>query len=155
MLYDSIQKLVKLPDDTIVYPAHGAGSLCGKQLSKETSSTMGQQKRYNYALQPMSRDDFIKLVTADQPDAPDYFVHDAITNRRERPALDESLKQALRPLPLDDLPPVCGKATARCSTSAKPSTSKAPTSKGLSTSASRASTPPGAAPCSATTSPSS
>ena len=101
MLYDSVQKLVKLPDHTIVYPAHGAGSLCGKQLSKETSSTMGQQKRYNYALQPMSRDEFIKLVTADQPEAPDYFVHDAIANRRERPALDDSLKQALRPLPLE------------------------------------------------------
>jgi rhodanese-related sulfurtransferase/glyoxylase-like metal-dependent hydrolase (beta-lactamase superfamily II) len=102
MLYDSVHnKLVKLPDATLVYPAHGAGSLCGKKLSKETVSTIGEQKKYNYALQPMGRDEFIKLVTADQPDAPDYFVHDAIANRKERPALDASMRGSLRPLDLD------------------------------------------------------
>jgi len=83
MLYDSITtKLVTLPDATLVYPAHGAGSMCGKSLSKETVSTIGEQKKFNYALQPMSREEFKKIVTADQPEAPDYFVHDAILNRK-------------------------------------------------------------------------
>ncbi len=104
MLYDSItHKLVKLPDATLVYPAHGAGSMCGKSLSKETVSTIGEQKRFNYALQPMSREEFKKIVTADQPEAPDYFVHDAILNRRERPSLDASMQSTLRALPLDEV----------------------------------------------------
>jgi hydroxyacylglutathione hydrolase len=81
MLYDSLHgKLMALPDDSLVYPAHGAGSLCGKALSKETFSTIGEQRRANYALQPMSREAFIELVTADQPDAPAYFVYDAVLN---------------------------------------------------------------------------
>jgi hydroxyacylglutathione hydrolase len=104
MLYDSItNKLVKLPDATLVYPAHGAGSMCGKSLSKETVSTIGEQKKFNYALQPMSREDFKAIVTADQPEAPDYFVHDAILNRKERAALDDAMKQTLRPLSLDEV----------------------------------------------------
>ena len=71
MLYDSIhQKLAPLPDGTFVYPAHGAGSLCGKNLSSETVSTIGAQRLYNYALAPMSRERFIDLVIADQPDTP-------------------------------------------------------------------------------------
>ncbi len=75
MLYDSLRsKLMTLPDDSLVYPAHGAGSLCGKALGKETFSTIGEQRRSNYALQPMSKDAFIELVTADQPDAPAYFT---------------------------------------------------------------------------------
>src|SRR5207342_3817960 len=74
MLYESLRtKLMALPDASLVYPAHGAGSLCGKALSKETFSTMGEQRRSNYALQPMSRTAFVELVTADQPDAPAYF----------------------------------------------------------------------------------
>jgi glyoxylase-like metal-dependent hydrolase (beta-lactamase superfamily II)/rhodanese-related sulfurtransferase len=102
MLYDSIHhKLMKLPDETLVYPAHGAGSLCGKQLSKETVSTIGQQKRYNYALQPMSREEFIKLVTADQPDAPDYFLYDAMANRQERADLESAMMHSVRPLAVD------------------------------------------------------
>ncbi|RUL85518.1 MBL fold metallo-hydrolase [Tautonia sociabilis] len=103
MLYDSItNKLLTLPDETLVYPAHGAGSLCGKQLSTERVSTIGEQKKYNYALQPMSKEAFIKMVEVDQPDAPDYFVHDAILNRKERPALDEAMRKALLPLSLDE-----------------------------------------------------
>lgn len=103
MLYESItNKLTKLPDDTLVYPAHGAGSLCGKQLSTERVSTIGEQKKYNYALRPMSKAEFIKMVEVDQPDAPDYFVHDAILNRKERPALDESMRKSLRPIPPDE-----------------------------------------------------
>jgi len=104
MLYDSLhEKLMKLPDETKVYPAHGAGSMCGKDLSDAPYSTIGEQRKYNYALQPMSLDEFKEIVTADQPDAPDYFVHDAIMNRKERPALDESMQQTLKPLPLDEV----------------------------------------------------
>src|SRR5262249_2754076 len=67
MLYDSLRnKLLPLPDESLVYPAHGAGSLCGKALSKETVSTLGEQRRSNYALQPMSKAAFIDLVMADQ-----------------------------------------------------------------------------------------
>jgi len=102
MLYESItEKLAKLPDATLVYPAHGAGSMCGKSLSKETVSTIGEQKRFNYALQPMSREAFKALVTADQPEAPEYFVHDAILNRKERPSLGDSMERTLQPLTVD------------------------------------------------------
>jgi glyoxylase-like metal-dependent hydrolase (beta-lactamase superfamily II)/rhodanese-related sulfurtransferase len=104
MLYDSItNKLVKLPDATLVYPAHGAGSMCGKSLSKETVSTIGEQKKFNYALQPMSREAFKAIVTADQPEAPDYFVHDAILNRKERASLGAAMEQTLKPLSLDEV----------------------------------------------------
>ena len=83
-LYDSLHnKLLTLPDETLVYPAHGSGSLCGKNLSSDTVSTLGVQRRMNYALQPMTKDEFIRLVTADQPDAPPYFTYDAILNTRE------------------------------------------------------------------------
>lgn len=103
MLYKSIQeKLMPLPDETLVYPAHGAGSLCGRSLSTDTVSTMGEQRRYNYALQPMSEQDFVTLVTSDQPEAPQYFVYDAVMNRKERQTLDESLKRALKPLSVQD-----------------------------------------------------
>ena len=103
-LYDSLHnKLMKLPDETLVYPAHGAGSLCGKNISSDTVSTLGQQKRFNYALQPMSREDFIRLVSVDQPDAPAYFTYDALLNTRERSTLDASLKQVLTPIELTDL----------------------------------------------------
>src|ERR1700685_1611742 len=97
-LYDSLRdKLLPLPDETLVYPAHGAGSLCGKKLSSDTFSSLGDQRRMNYALQPMSKEEFIRLVTADQPDAPDYFTFDAILNARERGTLDSNLEQAVRP----------------------------------------------------------
>jgi hydroxyacylglutathione hydrolase len=102
MLYDSLRnKLLALPDASLVYPAHGAGSLCGKALSKETVSTIGEQRRANYALQPMTKEAFIDLVTADQPDAPPYFTYDAVLNSRERPTLDQTLARELNPLPLD------------------------------------------------------
>ncbi len=102
LLYDSLQsKLLPLPDASLVYPAHGAGSLCGKAISKETVSTIGEQRRLNYALQPMSKQAFIELVTADQPEAPPYFVYDAVLNSKERPTLDESLERNLKPLTLD------------------------------------------------------
>jgi rhodanese-related sulfurtransferase len=84
-----------------VYPAHGAGSLCGKALSKETVSTLGEQRRTNYALQPISKEAFIKVVTADQPDAPAYFTYDAVLNSEERPTLDQALAREMNPLTLD------------------------------------------------------
>jgi len=104
LLFDSLQsKLLPLPDASLVYPAHGAGSLCGKAISKETVSTIGEQRRVNYALQPMSKQAFIELVTADQPEAPPYFVYDAVLNSKERPTLDETLQRELKPLALDDV----------------------------------------------------
>lgn len=103
MLYHSLHKLRELPDTTLVYPAHGAGSMCGKSLSKETVSTIGEQKRFNYALQPMSLEDFKRLVTADQPEAPDYFVYDAIKNRQERPDLEATLRASLRALEVEEV----------------------------------------------------
>jgi hydroxyacylglutathione hydrolase len=102
LLFDSLQtKLLPLPDASLVYPAHGAGSLCGKAISKETVSTMGEQRRLNYALQPMTKHAFIDLVTADQPEAPPYFVYDAVLNSKERPTLDEALQRELKPLTLN------------------------------------------------------
>jgi glyoxylase-like metal-dependent hydrolase (beta-lactamase superfamily II)/rhodanese-related sulfurtransferase len=102
LLYDSLQsKLLPLPDASLVYPAHGAGSLCGKAISKETVSTIGEQRRVNYALQPMSKQAFIELVTADQSEAPPYFAYDAVLNSQERPTLDEALGRELKPLRLD------------------------------------------------------
>jgi hydroxyacylglutathione hydrolase len=102
LLFDSLQtKLLPLPDASLVYPAHGAGSLCGKALSKETVSTIGEQRRLNYALRPMTRKAFIDLVTADQPEAPPYFTYDAVLNSKERPTLDEALGRELLPLSLD------------------------------------------------------
>jgi hydroxyacylglutathione hydrolase len=102
LLYDSLHgKLLELPDETLVYPAHGAGSLCGKHLSTDTVSTIGVQRRYNYALQPMTRDEFVAIVTAEQPDTPAYFTYDAILNTKERPTLEQALEQQLRPLSLE------------------------------------------------------
>ncbi len=81
MLYDSLhERILPLADETEVYPAHGAGSLCGKSLSKETWSTLGEQRKFNYALQPMSKDEFVKLVAADQPEVPMYFPKSAAKN---------------------------------------------------------------------------
>jgi hydroxyacylglutathione hydrolase len=103
-LYDSLHNaILPLPDETLVYPAHGAGSLCGKHLSSDTVSSLGDQRRLNYALQPMSKEQFIQLVTADQPDAPAYFTYDAILNTRERPTLDKNLEQVLLPIELNEV----------------------------------------------------
>jgi rhodanese-related sulfurtransferase/glyoxylase-like metal-dependent hydrolase (beta-lactamase superfamily II) len=103
-LYDSLHnRLLPLPDETLVYPAHGAGSLCGKSLSSDTVSSLGVQRRINYALQPMSKEAFVRLVTADQPEAPPYFTYDAVLNTRERATLDRNLAQVLHPI---DLPEV-------------------------------------------------
>ena len=103
-LYDSLhKKLLKLPDEVLVYPAHGAGSLCGKKLSSDTVSSLGDQRRFNYALKPMTKEEFIRLVTADQPDAPPYFTYDAILNTRERATLDKRLEEVLKPVELEEV----------------------------------------------------
>ena len=103
-LYDSVhQKLLALPDSSLVYPAHGAGSLCGRALGSETFSTIGEQRRHNYAVQPMSQQEFVDIITADQPDAPPYFTYDAVLNTRERPTLDETIARELKPLTLDQV----------------------------------------------------
>src|SRR5579863_6100015 len=90
-LYHSLHgKLLALPDETRVFPAHGAGSSCGKQLSNETSSTIGEQRRTNYALRPMDEDTFVNVVLEDQPVRPQYFESDAQRNRELHPLLDDS-----------------------------------------------------------------
>lgn len=104
MLYVSLSaKLLGLPDRTLVYPAHGAGSLCGRNISTETVSTIGDQRRSNYALQPMSEEEFIRLVTADQPEAAPYFTYDADLNTKERPTLEDTLERVLNPLALEEV----------------------------------------------------
>ena len=90
-LYDSLHdKLMTLPDATRVYPAHGAGSACGKNLSTDLWSTIGEQKATNYALRAPDKATFMALVTEGQPPAPGYFVYDAILNRKDRELLDET-----------------------------------------------------------------
>lgn len=95
-LYHSLHdKLLVLPDATRVFPAHGAGSSCGKALSSETTSTIGEQRRTNYALQAVTEDDFVALVTKGQPARPQYFERDARANRELHPLLDESAPDLL------------------------------------------------------------
>jgi glyoxylase-like metal-dependent hydrolase (beta-lactamase superfamily II)/rhodanese-related sulfurtransferase len=103
-LYHSFhERLLTLPDSTVVFPAHGAGSACGRAMSSAPSSTIGAQRRSNYALAPMTEEAFVAAVTADQPLAPSYFPFAASTNRRAHEWLDEertpealSLDQVLR-----------------------------------------------------------
>jgi glyoxylase-like metal-dependent hydrolase (beta-lactamase superfamily II)/rhodanese-related sulfurtransferase len=105
MLYDSLhEKLLKLPDAVAVYPAHGAGSLCGRNISSETSSTIGKQRRFNYALRPMPREEFIKMMTTDLPEAPAYFSRDVTLNREGPGNLSELPRPpALAPAAVADL----------------------------------------------------
>lgn len=98
-LYDSVHRLATLPDTTVLLPAHGAGSACGKALSSETVSTIGAQRTTNYALAPMSREHFVDLVTEGQPTAPAYFGYDAALNRQDRAVFDEH--EPVRALDLD------------------------------------------------------
>ncbi|MEV0972333.1 MBL fold metallo-hydrolase [Microtetraspora glauca] len=101
MLYDSVQhKLMGLPDAVRVFPAHGAGSACGKNLSTERQSTIGMQRLTNYACAPMSEDEFLAIVTEGQPPAPGYFVYDAVLNRKNHELLDVAAH--VRPLSQED-----------------------------------------------------
>ncbi|HEY0729561.1 MAG TPA: rhodanese-like domain-containing protein [Pyrinomonadaceae bacterium] len=105
MMYESLhEKILKLPDDVEVYPAHGAGSMCGKNLSKETSSTIGEQRKFNYALKPMTKEQFVSMMTADLPEAPAYFPRDAEINRAGARELSElSPPAALSPQQVSEL----------------------------------------------------
>jgi len=97
MLYDSLHhKLLALPNELLVYPAHGAGSLCGRNMRAERSSTIGTERLTNYALQIKDRDEFIQQMTSNLPARPDYFLEDAAINRAGAPALAEL--PALRPI---------------------------------------------------------
>ncbi|MFD3625896.1 rhodanese-like domain-containing protein [Streptomyces sp. NPDC058698] len=101
MLYDTVQhKLMALPDAVRVFPAHGAGSACGKNLSTRRQSTIGEQRATNYACRPMSEERFVELVTAGQPSAPAYFVYDAVLNRKEHGLFDTASVQ--RPLSVEE-----------------------------------------------------
>lgn len=88
LLYDSLrQKLLTLPDNVLVYPAHGAGSMCGRNISADRSSTIGRERQFNYALRSMSRDEFVRLMTEDLPARPEYFQRDVNINRQGAPPL--------------------------------------------------------------------
>jgi hydroxyacylglutathione hydrolase len=103
MLYDSLQnKIVPLPDNVIVYPAHGAGSSCGKNLGPSTESTIGDEKQTNYALKAESKEEFVKAVTEGLDEPPQYFPINAKINKEGYPELDEILDSALKPLSLDE-----------------------------------------------------
>ena len=121
MLYSSLHdKLLKLDDAVEVYPAHGAGSLCGRNISKETSSTIGQQRQFNYALKPMTREEFVQLMTSDLPHVPAYFPKHVEINRQGAAPLASLPKpDAFRPEDVDlerdlilDVRPAAGFGTA-------------------------------------------
>ena len=104
MMYDSLNnKLKKLADDVIVYPAHGAGSSCGKNIGKETWSTIGEQKKNNYAMQEMTKEKFIELVTSGLTAPPQYFFKDAEINKNGYDNIDDVMKRNLKPLNTDEV----------------------------------------------------
>jgi glyoxylase-like metal-dependent hydrolase (beta-lactamase superfamily II)/rhodanese-related sulfurtransferase len=105
MMYDSLrEKILKLPNETEVYPAHGAGSACGKNISQEKFSTIAVQKLTNYALKPMSKEEFVRLMTTDLPPAPMYFAFDAEMNRRgAKPLAELQNVKTLSPEEVDEL----------------------------------------------------
>lgn len=102
LLYDSLhKKILPLADEVVVYPGHGAGSQCGKNLSSETVSTIGEQRKFNYALQPMKKDEFVAVVTDGIADPPAYFPENARINREGYQNIDEVLKRNLNALSLE------------------------------------------------------
>lgn len=95
MLFDSLHnKIMPLPDDILVYPAHGAGSACGKNMSKETFSTLGEQKQTNYALQNLTKQEFIKELTTGIAPPPAYFPQNAMMNKKGYQNFDEVMEAA-------------------------------------------------------------
>lgn len=102
-LYDSLQQKIKtLPDDVIVYPAHGPGSSCGKNLGPQTFSTIGEQKQGNYALQDQTKEEFVKAVTTGLSAPPAYFPLNAKINKQGYDSLDEVLERSVRPLSVEE-----------------------------------------------------
>lgn len=103
IMFDSLRnKLMTLPDEVLVYPAHGAGSSCGKNLGPETASTIGEQKQTNYALQPQSREDFVKSITRGPGEPPQYFPVNALINKEGDDSLDNILSQSLAQLTIKE-----------------------------------------------------
>jgi len=99
MLYDSLHnKIMPLEDELTVYPGHGAGSACGKNLSKETYDTLGNQKQFNYALQPMTKEEFIAQVTDGLTTPPQYFPENVMLNKKGYASIDEVLEQGVKAL---------------------------------------------------------
>lgn len=98
MYHSTRQKLMQLADEVVVYPAHGAGTLCGKGLREASSSTIGAEKASNYALQPMSEEQFVELITHDQPFIPRYFGYDVALNKQGAPAYAASIAAVPRRL---------------------------------------------------------
>lgn len=103
MMYDSLKKLKALPDETLLYPGHGPGSSCGKNIGKETWSTLGQQKKTNYALQEMTREEFIKAVTTGLSAPPQYFFKDAMINKNGYDSIEEVMKRNTKALSADEV----------------------------------------------------
>jgi glyoxylase-like metal-dependent hydrolase (beta-lactamase superfamily II)/rhodanese-related sulfurtransferase len=103
-LYRSLHdKLLRLPEDVVVYPAHGPGSLCGKNIGKEKQSTIGREKQFNYALREMTEDEFVEMVLSGLTQAPQYFVQNALINRRGCDSLETVLERNARRLSYDDV----------------------------------------------------
>lgn len=103
MLYDSLQKkIIPLADDVVVYPAHGPGSSCGKNLGPDTDSTIGVEKQFNYALKAASREEFVKVVTDGIPPPPQYFPINARINKEGYDSLDDILEKGMRALNVDE-----------------------------------------------------
>ena len=103
IMYDTIQnKILPLADDILVYPAHGAGSSCGKNMGPETFSTIGEQKKTNYALQLQSKEEFVAAVTDGLTVAPKYFAINAQINMQGYESLDNIKQKGLTPLSIDD-----------------------------------------------------
>lgn len=104
MMYESLNSKIKpLADEVIVYPAHGPGSSCGKNIGKETWSTIGEQKRTNYALQPMNKQEFIKAITSGLTAPPQYFFEDAMINKNGYDNIEEVMKRNMKALSVDDV----------------------------------------------------
>lgn len=104
MLYDSLQRKIKtLGDDVIVYPAHGPGSACGKNIGKETFSTIGEQKRFNYALKDQSREEFVRELTTGILPPPKYFFEDARINKDGYDPIDEVIRNNSKPLTSEEV----------------------------------------------------
>jgi glyoxylase-like metal-dependent hydrolase (beta-lactamase superfamily II)/rhodanese-related sulfurtransferase len=102
IMYDSLRnKIMSLPDDVLVYPAHGPGSSCGKNLGPETTSTIGDEKQTNYALRQQSREEFINAVTSDLEEPPQYFPINARINKEGYDSLDKILETGLKPLTVE------------------------------------------------------
>lgn len=103
IMFESLNKKIKtLPDETIVFPGHGAGSACGKNISSESQSTIGHEKQFNYALKLKDKEAFIKAITTGQPDIPGYFFSDATLNKTGYAAYDDVLQKSLRGLSADE-----------------------------------------------------